>query len=199
MICAVVLAAGRSSRMGVQKLLLPLAGRPIIAGIVDEVLESAVEKIFVVVGRDAQPIQAALSDRRLTLIANPEPDDDMLSSVRCGIRALPSGCTAVLVVLGDQPGVTRQLIGELIRRFHETGRGIIVPIHHGKGGHPLLFAARFCAEILTHHGATGLRGLLVAHLNEVVELPVATASVLEDMDTPEQYQRLKAVISPPAE
>jgi len=98
----------------------------------------------------------------------------------------------VLVVLGDQPGVTSQLIDELIRIFRKTGRDIAVPVHHGKGGHPLLFAARFCEEILTQHDTTGLRGLLLAHPDQVVELPVEKASLLEDMDTPEQYQRIKA-------
>jgi len=197
MICAVVLAAGRSSRMGAQKLLLPIAGRPMIAGIVDEALQSAVEKVFIVLGRDAQPVQAALPGSRVTFVTNPDLDGDMLSSVRCGIRALPSDRTAVLVVLGDQPGVTSKLIDELIRLFRETGGGIAVPVHQGKRGHPLLFAGRFCEEILTHLDATGLRGLLLAHPDQVVELPVAKASVLEDMDTPEQYQRIKAAKGSP--
>jgi molybdenum cofactor cytidylyltransferase len=189
MICAVVLAAGRSARMGAQKLLLPLAGRPMIAGIVDEVLAGALNKVFVVVGRDAGPVKQALANRPLTFVANPDPDGDMLSSVRCGLRALPADCAAVLVVLGDQPGVTRELIDDLIRRFRETNRGIVVPIHNGKRGHPLLFATRFCEEVMTQHDATGLRGLLQSHPDEVFEMPVAKADILEDIDTPEDYER----------
>src|SRR5579871_3782021 len=114
MICAVVLAAGRSSRMGAQKLLLPFDGRPMITGIVDEVLRSAVEKTFVVVGRDASQIQAALPVCNIAYVNNPDLEGDMLSSVRCGIRTLPADCAAALIVLGDQPGITHQMIDELI-------------------------------------------------------------------------------------
>lgn len=196
MICAIVLAAGRSERMGTQKLLLRLRGKPIIAGILDELIRSPLRQIFVVVGRDAEQIQSALAGRAVTFVSNPEPDGDMLSSVRCGLRVLPASCEAVLVVLGDQPGVTSKLVGELMRAFRaELPEGgapngdIIVPTHAGRRGHPLLFAARFRDEILTRYDGIGLYELLAAHSEEVVELEVSTAAQLEDMDGPEDYQR----------
>jgi molybdenum cofactor cytidylyltransferase len=155
------------------------------------VLASTVNKVFVAVGRDAEQLKKSLANRPVTFVANPNPDGDMLSSVRCGLRALPADCAAVLVVLGDQPGCSRELIDGLIRRFHETSRGIVVPIHQVKRGHPLLFAARFCGEVLAQHDATGLRGLLQAHPDEVIGMAVRKATILEDIDTPEDYERKK--------
>lgn len=196
MICAIVLAAGRSERMGTQKLLLPLGEKPVITRGVDELLHSPLQQIIVVVGRDAEQIQQVLAGRAATFVHNPDSAGDMLSSVRCGLRALPAPCEAVLVVLGDQPGITSRLVGELIRAFRgqtaEDGmprRGIIVPTHAGRRGHPLLFAARFRDELLTRYDGVGLHGLLAAHPEELVELEVSTAAELEDMDTPEDYRR----------
>ena len=86
MIGAIALAAGRSRRMGTQKLLLPLRGKPIIASVVDELLKSTLEEICVVVGRDAWQVESALDGRNVHLVSNPDPAGDMLSSVRCGWR-----------------------------------------------------------------------------------------------------------------
>lgn len=189
MICALVLAAGRSERMGTQKLLLPLGGKPVIARIVDELQQSPLQETVVVVGRNAEKVQQALKGRAVTFVTNPDFTGDMLSSVRCGLRAIPAGCVAVLVVLGDQPNLTSELVRKLISAFKESGRGIIVPAHHGHRGHPLLIATRFRDELLRRHEEVGLHGLLDAHYEEVFRLEFSDAAVLEDMDTPEDYQR----------
>ena len=189
MICAVVLAAGRSVRMGSQKLLLPLKGKPLITHIVDEVLHGPVQKMFVVVGRDREQIRDALSERAASFVHNPEPDGDMLSSVRCGIRALPQSCAAALIVLRDQPGITRELISQLAEAHSQNPGGIIAPEFNGKRGHPLLVASRFFNEILHEHDGVGLHDLLNSHPEAVHRIPVTTTGVLEDMDTPEDYQR----------
>lgn len=189
MICALVLAAGRSERMGTQKLLLPLRGKPVIARIVDELQQSPLEETFVVVGRDGEQIQQALQGRAVTVVTNPDFTGDMLSSVRCGLRVIPNGCEALLVGLGDQPNLTAQLVANLIGAFQESGRGIIVPTHNGHRGHPLLIATHFRDEMLAHHDGIGLRGLLDAHPEAVFRLEISNAALLEDMDTPEDYRR----------
>jgi molybdenum cofactor cytidylyltransferase len=191
MICAIVLAAGRSGRMGTQKLLLPLENKPVVAHVVDALLRSSLERTVVVVGRDGARVREALGDRNMAFIQNPDTEGEMLGSIRCGLRALPASCAAVLVALGDQPGVTAELVSGLVRAFRETGRGIIVPAYHGKRGHPILFATRFRDEVLSKYDGIGLRSLLDAHPAEVLEVPVSVASVLEDMDTPEDYERQK--------
>jgi CTP:molybdopterin cytidylyltransferase MocA len=95
----------------------------------------------------------------------------------------------VLVVLGDQPGMTSELVAALIRAFRETGRGIVVPAHASRRGHPLLLATRFCDEVLTRYDGIGLRGLLTAHPDEILELEVSSAAALKDVDSPEDYRQ----------
>jgi molybdenum cofactor cytidylyltransferase len=189
MICAIILAAGRSRRMGAQKLLLPLAGKPVIARIVDELQQISSLKLLVVVGRNGKGIQAALQGRRVGLLRNPDVAGDMLSSLRCGLRALPAGCSAVLVVLGDQPNLTARLVTELIAGRDRSGSGIIVPTHLGRRGHPVLLAACFRDELLGRYDGVGLQGLLQAHPDEVFSVEIQDGAVLRDMDKPEDYQR----------
>ncbi|MCX5684840.1 MAG: nucleotidyltransferase family protein [Planctomycetota bacterium] len=189
MTSAIVLAAGRSRRMGVQKLLLPFGGGTVIGRIVDEILRSPVAETIVVVGRDGPRIGEALASRPLRVVTNLEPDGEMLSSVRCGLRVLAPGSEAVLVALGDQPTITAGLAGRMIDAFRRGGRGILVPVHGGKPGHPILFSTRYRDEVLTRFDDVGLCGLRQAHPEDVLELCVASDGVLKDMDYPEDYRR----------
>ena len=194
MICAVVLAAGLSRRMGVQKLLLPFAGKTVIAHIVDQILAGAVDEVHVVVGHEGERVRRELSDRNVSAVTNPDYKSGMLSSVRCGLAALPQECRTVLVALGDQPSITSSLIGQMIRGFAATDKSILVPFHDGRRGHPVLFSGVYRDEVLTCYDGVGLRGLLHAHPDEVFELSVSTSSVLSDMDLPEDYLRELASI-----
>ena len=189
MICAMVLAAGRSRRMGAQKLLLLLGDRPVIAHIVDEVLRSPVDRVFVIVGLDGARVAEALAGRRVEFATNPDPEGEMLTSIRCGLRAMPEDCAAVLMVLGDQPGVTADVIAAIVQAFQTSGRGIVAPIYKGKRGHPLLFAMRYRDELLNQYDDVGLCGLLRAHPEDVFEVEIPAPSVIEDMDLPEDYER----------
>ena len=192
MICAMVLAAGRSRRMGAQKLLLPLGGQPMIARIADEVLRSPVDRVFLVIGPDGSRVTEALAGRRVGFVANPDAQGEMLSSVRCGLRAMPQECAAAMVLLGDQPGVTAEVVALLVRAFRTSGRGIVVPTYGGRRGHPLLLAMGCRGEIIEHYEEVGLRGLLRAHPEDVLEVEVAASGVLEDMDVPEDYRQAAA-------
>ena len=128
MICAVVLAAGNSRRMGTQKLLLPVAGQPAIARIVDAVTAcTEIAMVIVVTGRDGPAVREALTQHDVHLVENPDHEGDMLSSVRCGLRELPATCTGVLVVLGDQPGITPALIASLLSPQRDASASIVVP------------------------------------------------------------------------
>jgi molybdenum cofactor cytidylyltransferase len=189
MICAIVLAAGLSSRMGVQKLLLPFGGKTVISHIVDQLLASTVDEVHVVVGHQAERISLELSGRAVSIVKNPNYKSGMLSSVRCGLRNLPEKCRDVMVVLGDQPSITTELIDQMLKSFATTEKNILVPLYKGKRGHPILFSSIYRDEILTQYGEVGLRGLLHGHSDDIFELAVSTASVLCDMDCPEDYRR----------
>ena len=190
MICAIVLSAGRSRRMGRQKLLLPIENRPLICCVVDQVLASSVDQVLVVVGMKGNEIATTLADRAVRLVINPATDSEMIDSVRCGLAALPGQCEAALVVLGDQPCVGPELIDRLIQTSRQDGRGIAVPTFKGRRGHPLLFSTRYRDEILHRYGDTGLRGLMQAHPEDVVEVETAIPGVLDDIDVPEDYDRI---------
>jgi len=189
MICAVVLAAGLSRRMGVQKLLLPFGDKTVIAYIVDQLLASTVDEVHVIVGHQAEHISRELSGRAISIVKNPIYKSGMLSSVRCGLQNLPEKYRAVMVVLGDQPSVTTGLIDQMLQSFATTEKSILVPLYKGRRGHPILFSSLYRDEILTQYGNVGLRGLLHSHSDDIFELEVPTSSVLCDMDYPEDYQR----------
>jgi len=189
MICAVVLAAGLSSRMGAQKLLLPFGGKTVISHIVEKILASNVDEVYVVAGHQADRTSTELSGLDVSIVNNPNYESGMLSSVRCGLNNLPEKCRAVLVALGDQPSVTAELINQMLQAFEQTEKTILVPLYQGKRGHPVLFSRQYHDEIMTDYDEVGLRGLLHGHPDEVFEMPVSTASVLSDMDYPEDYRR----------
>jgi len=175
--------------MGVQKLLLPIGDRAMIARVADAVLAAPVERVFVVTAHSGSGVAEALAGRSIHLVPNADPNGDMLSSVRHGLRALPHDCAAAVVVLGDQPEVSAEMLTLLVRTFRATGAGIVVPVYQCKRGHPLLVAARYHAEILERYDGIGLRGLLNAHPADVMEVEVDTPSILEDVDVPEDYRR----------
>jgi len=189
MICAIVLAAGESRRMGVQKLLLPFGSTTVVGHIVDQLLASIVDQVIVVVGHEADRITEELADRPVDIVTNPDYKTGMLSSVRCGLRVVPQQCEAVMLTLGDQPAITSKLVDEMVGAFRTTVKSILVPVYQGKRGHPLVFAKHYRDEILTSFDDVGLRGLLHAHLGDVFELNVSTPDVLSDIDFPEDYQR----------
>ena len=148
MICAVVLAAGCSSRMGTQKLLLPFDQSTVISHIVTQLTKSKATKTYVVVGHQADKVIEELSDKQITIIRNHEYKCGMLSSVRAGIRNIPQECNAVLIALGDHPSITTNLIDKMIQYFSVTDKKIIVPTYNSKRGHPILFSTFFKNEIL---------------------------------------------------
>jgi molybdenum cofactor cytidylyltransferase len=189
MICAIVLAAGQSRRMGTQKLLLPYAGQTVIGQIVDNVLAAPIERAFVVTGNDGEAIRLALAGRPLTFVVNPDPAADMLSSIRCGVGSLPPECIAAIVVLGDQPTIRAELVAGLIRTFQTAAAKIVVPSFRGRRGHPILISAGYFGEVLTQHDCVGLRGLLDAHPHDIATLEVDNPNVLTDMDSPDDYRR----------
>ena len=175
--------------MGVQKLLLPLGGGTVIEYIIDQLLNSAIDEVYIVVGHEGDRIAEQISGLAVSVVTNPDYQEGMLSSVRCGLGALPPECEKVMVALGDQPAITTKLVDEMIGSLAATNKGIIVPIYNGKRGHPILFSERYRQEIMTHYDDVGLRGLLWTHPDDVFELNASTSAVLSDMDHPEDYQR----------
>jgi len=189
MICAIVLAAGCSRRMGAQKVLLPFGEKTILSHIVDRLFATKVKNIYIVAGYQAKKIEKELSGSQISIIYNSRYESGMLSSVRAGLCGLPKECKAVLVALGDQPSISSKLIDEMIQSFFIKKKKIIVPLYNGKRGHPILFSIIYKNEIINNFDEVGLRGLLQAHDSDVYEMNVSDPSVLMDMDYPNDYKR----------
>lgn len=191
MIRAIVPAAGQSRRMQTQKLLLPFRGRVVLRCVVEALLDAGIPEPVVVVRPDAAPLRAALAGLPAQFAVNPDPHSDMLASIRCGLRALPPTTQTIVLLPGDHPAVSAPTVRALLAAFAAGGHALLVPVHAGRRGHPLVFSARFREEILTRHDATGLRGLLREHAGDVAEWPAPDASVLCDLDTPADYARVR--------
>ncbi len=186
---AIVLAAGASTRMGRQKLLLPFAGTTVLAHIVGELHAARVAAVHIVVGHEPKLIRAALADANVTFVDNPNYATGMLSSVRAGLASAPKEWSAALIALGDQPLLRAAHAAALIAAHVADPERILVPGHDGRRGHPLLLPRRYWAEAAVQHDDTGLRGLLSAHAESLRVVELGTDDVVHDMDTPEDYAR----------
>jgi len=189
MIWAVVLGAGESRRMGTQKLLLPFGGTTVIEAVVRTALDSEADAAVVVLGAGWEKIQDLLKSYPLVFAVNKDFRLGMLSSVQAGFRALPKDAEAAIIMLGDQPAIPVGVLDALIRAYRERRRGIAVPVHEGRRGHPVLVTIEYRDEVLGLDPAVGLRQLLRDHAEDVLEVAVPTPAVLKDIDRPGDYRK----------
>lgn len=192
-IAAVVLAAGLSSRMGQNKLLLEISGQPLIRRTVQAVLASQASPVIVVTGQDAERVHAALSGFDVQFTKNNDFAKGLSTSLKCGLKAVPDESDGALIVLGDMPLVTPELLNTLIAAFNPAeGRAICVATHAGKRGNPVLWARRFFPEIMTIEGDVGAKHIIAANDEMVCEVEVSTDAPLTDIDTKEDLAAFTA-------
>jgi molybdenum cofactor cytidylyltransferase len=192
-IAAIVMAAGRSSRMGgANKLLSEIAGQPLIVRTIEGVLASRAQPIIAVLGHEAGKTRAAIGDRPVTIVENPAYASGMASSLKAGLLALPVDVDGVLVCLGDMPRIAPAVLDRLIAAFNPLeGRAICVPVFEGKRGNPALWAKSFFSEMGSLAGDVGARHLIGQYAELVAEVPMPDDSVLLDIDTPEALASLR--------
>jgi molybdenum cofactor cytidylyltransferase len=188
MITGVVLAAGFARRMGRQKLLLDLRGKPVVRWAVEGVLPH-VGEVVVVTGQDEAGVRAALEGLAVRFTANPRPQAGQGSSIAVGMTALKPWTSAVLIALGDQPRVPSGVIPALLQAREKTGKAIVAPIYRGTQGTPVLFAGEVFAELAALGGDAGARAVVQARPERVARVDV-DAPMPPDVDTPEDYARL---------
>jgi molybdenum cofactor cytidylyltransferase len=187
-IAAIVLAAGASSRMGRQKLTLPMAdGRPLVRVSVEQVLAAGVDDTVVVLGGDAEAVALALAPLPVRTVVNSRYAEGQSTSLRAGLDALRPGTVAAVVALGDQPLPDPDVIRRLIAAFRATGRLIAAPVYRDGRGNPVLFAASLFAELGAVTGDRGGREVVARDPARVAEVSV-DASMPADIDTPEDYR-----------
>jgi molybdenum cofactor cytidylyltransferase len=192
-VAAIVLDAGRSTRMGsANKLLCEVAGKPMLRHTVDSVLASTARPVLVVTGHQRSEVEAALAGLDVTVVANPAYATGLSSSLKAGLAAVPRHSKGVLVALGDMPLVKPAHLDGLIAAFSAAqGQAIIVPTHRGQRGNPVLWPAACFADMLALEGDAGARQLFAAHAGLIREVPLEADAILADIDTPEALAHLR--------
>ena len=187
-VCAIVLAAGASTRMKTQKMLLTFKGKTIVETVVDNALK-VTDKVLVVLGSHKNEISEKLIGRNISLVTNENYLQGMLSSVICGIRNLPENAEAALLFLGDQPQVPHYAGEMVIEEWKKSGKGIVISTFSGKRGHPVLIETRYKNEIENLNPEKGLRQLMEIRKNDILEVDCPYPEILRDIDTPEEYEK----------
>jgi molybdenum cofactor cytidylyltransferase len=191
-VAAIVLAAGRSTRMGTQnKLLADLGGVPMVRRVAETALRSKARPLLVVTGHQAAEVAAALSGLGVTFVANPDYATGLASSLKAGIRAAPAECDGAAVLLGDMPRIAADHVDRLIDAFVEAPECIVVAVHGGRQGNPVLWPRRYFAELLQLEGDAGAKRLIGAYREDMREVEVATDAIFADVDTPEALARMR--------
>lgn len=185
---AIVLAAGSSRRMGSQKLLLPFGESTIVETVLGNVLNSSIDHVMVVLGANQDKIRVCIGNLPVQFCYNKEHESGMLSSVICGIRALPQEAEAALIFLGDQPDIPPAVTNHVIDAYNEELVGIVIPVHDQRRGHPLLVDMKYRKEIEQLNLEEGLRALRHHFPNDVLEVEVNEPGILVDIDTREDYK-----------
>jgi molybdenum cofactor cytidylyltransferase len=185
---AVVLAAGRGTRLGAPKAEARADGPTFVEAVLRTLREAGIADVRVVLSPALagslvpEPVPADLA------VVNPDPARGMLSSVRCGLEALPPGLDAVLLWPVDHPRVRAATIRALVSAHAASAAPVVVPVHEGARGHPVLFDARVLPELLAAPPEIGARAVVHAHADRL-ELAVDDPAVAEDIDTPDDYER----------
>lgn len=188
-ICALVPAAGMSTRMGSPKQLLPFGEKTVLQTVVDTLLEADLDGILVVLGHRADAVRDSLAERPVLFHLNPDYRNGMFTSILSGLAALEKSADAALIALGDQPNVRASVVRKVAAAYRKANKGIVVPNYRGKRGHPALVdLGRYLPEIRSLTGEDGLKPVMRGNPDDTLEVEVADEGVLRDIDTPEEYR-----------
>jgi molybdenum cofactor cytidylyltransferase len=190
----VLLAAGRSSRMGdTNKLIEDLDGRPIVRHAAEAALASGISPVVVVTGHQQNAVRSALAGLDVAITHNPDFASGLASSLRTGLAALPPHLDGAFIALGDMPNVSAADYAALIAAFSPVDqRAIVVPVVGGKRGNPVLWSARYFTEMQALEGDSGARHLIGAYADAVAEVMRDGDATLVDVDTPEALARVRS-------
>ena len=191
-VAAVVLAAGRSSRMAPRNKLLELVDRkPVITHVVNAALGSGADPVIVVTGFEAERIGEALRGLKVKVVHNADYAQGLNTSLRAGLKALMPNTDGAIILLGDMPQIQSGNLNALIAALKDQ-ESICVPVRSGRRGNPLLWGARYFPEMMQISGDVGAKPLMAKYLEHVVEVPINSDSIFADIDTPSDLARLKA-------
>ncbi|MCW9035717.1 MAG: nucleotidyltransferase family protein [Rhodospirillales bacterium] len=192
-IAAIILAAGKSQRMGANnKLLAEIDGKPMIRRVIEQVQSSTADSIVVITGHNSGELSKALGDFKGRCVHNPDYGEGMSTSLRCGIEALEQNIDGALVILGDMPKVSSNHINKLIDAFDpENSVEACLPVYENKRGNPVLWGRRYFDDIRAISGDKGARDLILKFENKITLVNMSDDGIFVDVDTPESLEKLK--------
>jgi molybdenum cofactor cytidylyltransferase len=190
-IAGILLAAGKSSRMGHNKMLLDFGGESVLRGAARRALAGGLSPLMVVLGAESDRAAAELEGLSCQIVQNRQYKSGMTSSMHAGLAAVPTVTGAAMILLADMPLVTADMIRKMTHRYHETGAPLVISRYEGVNAPPTLFDRRLFIELLAGSGDGAGRQVVQRHraAAEVLEWP---AAALADLDTPDDYARLTA-------
>ena len=187
----IILAAGRSLRMGKNKLLLPFRGKPILQHVIDAALQSSLFPLILVLGSDSDAIRSQVESGTAFVIENKGFSRGYGSSLQVGLGALSNPCAGAMFLLGDQPLVTVATIEKLIVAFQAEPERWVAPSWNGQRGNPVITPASWFDKIFALKGDTGPREHLKDPAARLKLVEVDDRGVVFDIDSPEDYERLE--------
>jgi len=187
MISAILLGAGESKRMGVDKLSLPWGRKTILERCFETLLQSEVQELVVVLGVRNKGVKNLFQGRKVKVVINPHSERGMSTSIRKGLRAIHPSSVGILIALGDQPFLKKRTINALISAFDQGKRGIVVPSFRGRRGHPVIFHKRYKKELLNLKGDVGGRSIIERHPEDARVVHLKSEGVVMDVDTWQDY------------
>jgi len=189
MITGIILSAGESKRMGTPKQLLPWGKTIILQQVIDNAAASRLGKVLLILGSRAEEIAGKITvSSKTNIVVNPDFKEGMDSSVKCGIKNTPADTEAYMLLLGDQPFISPDIINQLLDVYEMRKHGIVIPVYDGKRGHPVIFDAKYKQELLSI-GDQGAKAVVNNHISDIFEVNVESANILTDIDTPQDYQK----------
>jgi CTP:molybdopterin cytidylyltransferase MocA len=192
MLATVILSGGASRRMGAPKALLPYRGGTFLEHLLSVTDHPQIGWRRVVLGADAQTIAEGAGLPVEEVVINKNWEAGQLSSIQSGLRSLPAGTDGMLLCLIDHPLISRELVGELMERFYLSGKAIVLPIHKGRRGHPVIFASRLYEELLSASPETGARAVVWANREEVFEMETAEEGCVLNLNDPDALAKARA-------
>lgn len=191
MIAALILAAGQSRRMGQPKMSLPWGETTVLEKVIATFKAADVNDILVVTGGDRERVEALVRDSARTIFNPDYAEAEMLSSVQVGLAEMKPDTEATLIGLGDQPQVQERSVRAVLDGFRKSGASLIVPSYRMRRGHPWLVTRPHWDEILRMRSPASLRKFLNQHADEIHYVEIGNSSILQDLDTPEDYLKNK--------
>jgi molybdenum cofactor cytidylyltransferase len=191
MLAAVILSGGASRRMGTPKALLPYRGGTFLEHLLKVTDHPRIGWRRVVLGADAAAIAEGVKLPADEVIINENWEDGQLSSIHAGVRNLPDGTDGILLFLIDHPLISRELVGELVERFYESGKAIVLPVYKGRRGHPVIFASRLYEELLSAPLETGARAVVWAHSEDVFEMETREEGCIVNLNDPDALTKAR--------